>query len=76
METIIVSKKALQNLAKRQEEVNEEVKALRSIVLELAKEEVRPAVAKQLAMISKGLDRGRGRRFRSFAAFKTHLRAL
>ena len=76
METVTINKKALRNLIKKQEAVSEEVKALRGIVLELAKDEIRPAVIERLERISKSLDRGEGKRFFSLGAFKAHLRAL
>ena len=76
METVTINKKALRNLVKKQEAVSEEGKALRGIVLELAKDEVRPAVIKRLEKVSKSLDRGEGRSFSSLRTFKTYLRAL
>ena len=76
METVTITKKQLRNLVKKQEAVDQEVRALRGIVLELAKDEVRPAFVKRLERISKSLDRGEGKRFSSLGAFKAHLRAL
>ena len=53
-----------------------EVSALKEIVFELSKDEVKPAVVKRLESQSKILDKGGGKRFLNLKEFKNHLKNL
>ena len=76
MPTITVDRKTINNLIKKQEATNREIRVLKDIIFEIAKDEIRPTVVKRFSKISKELDKNRGRRFGSFSAFKTYIRNL
>ena len=76
MITVTLSRKQYDALLKEQEEVRSEVMRLKTIVRELAEDEVRPSVLKRLNARSALIEKGGGKRFSSVKTFRQYLRAL
>ena len=76
MNTSTISKKEYRDLLKRQKLADGEISRLKKIVLELARDEIKPAIAKKLAEQSSLLDQKRGRGFSTARGFKAYLRNL
>lgn len=76
MVAVTLSQKKYSALLKRQEQVRNEVAHLKSIVLELAQDEVRSSALKRLNAQSLDIEKGGAKKFSSIKAFKQYLRAL
>lgn len=76
MITVTLSQKKYETLLKRQEQVQGEVAHLKSIVFELARDEVNESVLKRLNARSASIEKGAGKKFLNIKAFKQYLRAL
>lgn len=74
--TVTIDRKAYQELLKKQASIEAEVFVLKEAVLELSKNEIKPAVVKRLESQSRILDKGGGRRFLNLKELKTHLKNL
>ncbi|MEK9174619.1 MAG: hypothetical protein AAB725_01460 [Patescibacteria group bacterium] len=74
--SIIFDRKNYNKLLRKQNDMESEVSALKEIVFELSKDEVKPAVVKRLESQSKILDKGGGKRFLNLKEFKNHLKNL
>lgn len=76
MSTSVVSQKEYRTLLERQRTTDIEIARIKKIVLELARDEIKPAVAKQLEEQSRLLDQGQGKAFSSVRSFRAYLRGL
>ncbi|GEM_PF-2666742 len=76
MNTSTISKKEYQDLLKRQKLADGEISRLKKIVLELARDEVKPAVTKKLEEQSRLLDQKKGKVFSATRGFRAYLRNL
>ena len=74
--TITIDKKAYQELLKKQAGIEAEVSTLKEAVLELSKNEIKPAVTRRLERQSRILDNGGGKRFPNLKGLKIYLKNL
>ncbi len=74
--TVTIDKKIYQELLKKQTGIETEVSILKEAVLELSKNEIKPAVIRKLESQSRILDKGGGRRFFNLKELKIHLKNL
>ncbi|MBI4120150.1 MAG: hypothetical protein HY454_01660 [Parcubacteria group bacterium] len=72
--TTILDKKDYRELLRKQTNIEMEVSTLKEAVLELSKDEIRPAIIKRLEKQSRILDEGGGRRLRSLKELKAYLK--
>lgn len=76
MTTITIPKKEYLDLKRKQEQIVSEIFLLKAAIREVAKDELHPSFVKKLEKQSKLLDRGEGKLFSNFGAFRKYLRVL
>ncbi len=77
MQTITIPKKEYQGMMRRQARIEEEVRAVREMLLhERYEAEIRPAVLARWEKISRDLDQGKGRVFSSVSEMRKWLKNL
>lgn len=74
--TITLDRKDYRELLRKQTSIEREVSTLREAVLELSKDELRPAVVNRLEKQSGILDKGGGRRFSSMKDLKVYIKNI
>lgn len=76
MNTVTLNKTEYQRLVRKQESLERDVRRLESVVKVNLEDEVASEVKAKLEKISKPMDRGGGKRFRSAREFSRHLKTL
>jgi len=76
MSTATISRTEYSTLLRNQKRLEVKVSYLQSLVTELSEDEISPAYAKKLEKISKSMDEGKGRKFKTYASFEKYLKNL